>query len=295
MANNIKNVFKKNKKNILFVFFVLISIILMTSSSKNASNTARGILFSIVYPFQYSFYSVFDFIQNTFNSINELKEIKEDLDRTKKELEQYKKVIIDFNELNNENSNLKRMVELKQSIQYDSTVAEIIGRDPQQLFNILIINKGSSNGIKENMPVIAYTLGKRVLVGKIAEVTPFASKILTVTNSSFSSGAITSKDKIHCLVRGSNEIPGIIKIQYIPKQYVISDTGMEYVYTSGDSLIFPKGIEIGKIIKITPSQRYEVFNEGLVQLSVDIAKLDYVLVLKVESDKDNFKMMEIRN
>ena len=295
MNNSIKNVFKRNRKNLLFVFFVLVSLIMMTVSNKSASLTARQVLFSIVYPFQFSFHSVVSFFQNTFNSINELKEIKEELDKTKKELDQYKKVIIDFNELNNENSNLKKMLDLKQSISYDSVPAEVIGRDPQKLFDILIINKGSNSGIKENMPVIGYSFGKRVLVGKIVEVTPFASKILTVTNVNFSAGAITSKDKIHCIVKWSNEIPGVVKLLYIPKQYIIPDTGIEYIYTSGDSLIFPKGIEIGKIIKINPSQRYEIFNEGLVQLSVDISKLDYVLVLKVESDKDNYKILEIMN
>lgn len=213
----------------------------------------------------------------------------------KKELEQYKKVIVDFNELNNENNSLKKILDLKQEIYYDSVPAEIVGRDPQKLFDVLIINKGSAKGIKENMPVICYTQGKKVLVGKIAEVTPFASKVLTVTNPNFTVGAVTSKDKIHCIVKGSAQIPGLVKLLYIPKQYVISDTGVEYVFTSGDSLIFPKGIEIGKIVKINPSQRYEIFNEGLIHISADIAKLDYVLVLKVESDKDNYKIMEITN
>ncbi|OHD07717.1 MAG: rod shape-determining protein MreC [Spirochaetes bacterium GWD1_27_9] len=290
-----KNFLAKHKKLVVFISLSVISFFLMVITNKTASFTARKVVFSIIYPFQFTFSATGDFVKNTFNSISELKKLKEELNRSQKELEQFRKIIIDFNELNNENNNLKKLLELKQSVVYDSTAAEIIGRDPQRLCDVLIINRGSTSGIKENMPVISYSTGKKILVGKIVEVTPFASKVLSINNINFSCGALIVRNRVHCIVQGNNETPGVVKLLYIPKQYVISDQGMDFVYTSGDSVIFPQGLEIGKIIKINPSARYEVFNEGLVQISVDLSKLEYVLVLKVDVQKDNYKILELPN
>jgi rod shape-determining protein MreC len=288
----IKVFFVKNKRGTTFILLILISIVLMIITNKNATITIRKVFFSIVYPFQYSFNSIGNFGKETVNSISELKKMKEELDSNRKELDQYKKVIIDFNEINNENNSLRKLLELKQNISYDTVAGEIIGRDPQKMFDLLIINKGSNNGLKENMPVISYSSGKKVLVGKLVEVTPFASKVLTLNNVNFHAGAVIVRNRVHCLVKGNDEQPGVVKLLYIPKQYVISDQGMDFVYTSGDSMIFPQGLEIGKIIKVIPSAKYEVFNEAQIQISVDLSKLEYILVLKVESDKNDFKLLE---
>jgi rod shape-determining protein MreC len=290
-----KNFISKNKRGLTFVLFFLISLILLFYSSKSEKVTLSKVTFSVISPFENFFYSIGNFFQNTLNSISQLKKIQDELDRNKKELEQYKKIIIDFNVINNENNSLKKLLELKQSVAYDSIAAEIIGRDPQKLFDVLIINKGSNDGIKENMPVISYASGKKVLVGKIAEVSPFASKILTLNNSNFAAGCVIIRNRVHCIIQGENLKPGIVKLQYIPKEYVISEQGDDYVYTSGDSLLFPQGIEIGKITKLQPSPKYEVFNEALVQISIDLAKLEYVLILKVDHEKDNFMLMENPN
>jgi rod shape-determining protein MreC len=289
----IKNFFSKNKRGSIFIILIVISLVLMTVTNKSTTLTFRKVGFSIIYPFQFSFNAVGNFFKETITSISELQKIKKELDLTKQELEQYKKVIIDFNELNIQNNEIRKLLELKQSVNYDSVAAEIIGRDPQRMFDVFVVNKGSHDGVKENMPVISFSSGKKVLVGKIVEVTPFASKILTLNNVNFYAGALIVRNRVHCIVKGNDIQPGIVKLLYIPKQYVISDQGIDYVYTSGDSLIFPQGLEIGKVIKVSPSAKYEVFNEALVQISVDLSKLEYVLILKVDVDKDNFKLLEI--
>jgi rod shape-determining protein MreC len=199
-----RNFVNKNKRGLTFIILSVISVMLLMYSSKAEKVTFSKVAFSVISPFQNLFYSVGNLFQNTFNSISQLKKIQNELDRNKKELEQYNRMIIDFNVLNNENNSLKKLLELKQSVVYDSEAAQIIGRDPQRLFDVLIINKGSNDGIKENMPVISYAGGKKVLVGKIAEVSPLASKILTLNNSNFSAGCVILRNNVHCMIQGDN-------------------------------------------------------------------------------------------
>ena len=109
-------------------------------------------------------------------------------------------------------------------------------------------------------------------------------------NPKFSVGAIISSNKTHTIVQGSNKIPGIVRLLYVPKNYVLSNTEVDAVYTSGDSLIFPSGLEIGKIVNIYPSKRYEMFNEADIKMSTGLSKINYVLVLQVDHKTDDFKL-----
>ena len=253
----IKGFIYKNKKGIIFITLIVISFILMFTSSKRPVITFKKVGFSIIYPFQFTFNSLGNFFQNTFNSISQLKKIQEQLSNTRNELEQYKKIIIDFNELNNENITLKKILKLKKEMAYDSVTCEVIGMDPHRLFDVLIINKGSKHGIKENMPVISYAGGKKTLVGKIVETTRFASKVITLQNPKLSVGAVIVKNRVHRIIQGSNKSHGVVKLLYIPKKYNMSASETNYIYTSGDSFIFPRGIEIGKILEIYPFRASE--------------------------------------
>lgn len=282
----------KHKNKIVFAILIIISITLMATTNKKPVVTVRKVGFTIVSPFQFIFESFGNFFQGTFNSISELKKIRQELNQTKQELDQYKKIIIDFNNLNNENNELRKLLSLKNKISYDTEACEIIGRDPKTLFDILIINKGIKHGIRENMPVITYAAGKKTLIGKVVETTLFASKVMTLHNPKLSIGSIIANNRVHTIVQGDNKRPGFVKLLYVPREYTYSDTTTDHVYTSGDSLIFPRGIEIGKIKKIYPSERYENFNNADLELSANLSKVEFVIVLKVDYKKDNFKIMD---
>lgn len=286
----IKGYIYKNKKGIIFIILVISCFVMMFLSNSTAVITFKKMGFSLVYPFQFVINTTGKFFQNTFNSISQLRKISEELDETRNELTQYKKIIIDFNELNNENLSLRRLLKLKEEVLYDTVACEVIGRDPQKLFDVIIINKGSKDGIKENMPVITYAAGKKTLIGKVIETGFMASKVITLQNPRISVGAVILRNRIHAILQGDNKIPGVVKLLYIPKKYEKSISGMDFVYTSGDSLIFPRGIEIGKVLNIYPSKRYEVFNEADIQITANLTKLEYVLVLKVEYNLDDYKL-----
>ncbi|MCV4732527.1 rod shape-determining protein MreC, partial [Escherichia coli] len=53
-----------------------------------------------------------------------------------------------------ENARLSRLLELKERSRYRVLTARIIGRDPSVWFDSIIINRGSLDGVKLNMPVI---------------------------------------------------------------------------------------------------------------------------------------------
>ena len=183
-------------------------------------------------------------------------------------------------------------MELRDSFNYKSMTAQIVGRDPANMFDYIIIDKGSKHGIKENMAVISYKNGRKALVGKVFAVTPFASKVMTLKNPDLRVGVVIDYDGTHCVIQGQRTADQEVKLLYVPKDFSLEKAGSPLVYTSGDSLFYSKGIEIGTITEIVPSKRFEIYNEAKVSMSEDYSKLEYVLVLMLDADKDNFKSLE---
>ena len=282
----------KRRRGITYIIIAIVCILLMFFTNKSAVVTGKKIVFSFAYPFQVTFSSIGKFFGNTINSISRLQKMESEFKQTQTELEQYKKVIIDFNELNNEISSLRKLLDLSESVDYELVACEVVGRDPARMNETLIINKGTVKGVRENMPVISYAGGKKTLIGKISEATPFASKVMTLNNPQMSIGAMIVKNRVNCLVKGNNDSNSVVNLIYIPKEYTEEELMDAFVYTSGDSLIFPKGLEIGRITGVKQSERFENFNEATVRLTAELAKVEYLLVLKTDYRKDDFKLMD---
>ncbi len=282
----------KKKRGLIAIILILTSLSMVVMSDKRGIISFKNIGNSFVFPFQFLFNSLGKGVYSTVNSVTEINKVKDELSLAQKELEQYRKIMIDFNVMMNENKSLREKLDLVNTMQYESVTAEVIGHDSKNYFDMLIINKGSSAGVSENMPAISYNNGKKVIIGKIIEVTPFSSKIMTLNNNNLHIGAVLSKDNIHTLVTGDNLFYGYARLFYLPKDVKLNKNEPITVYTSGDSLFYPKGIEIGTLTEINESKRYENYNEGVIKTSVELSKIDYVLILKISPDQQNMKLME---
>lgn len=281
-----------HKRGLVTSVLLIISIILIGLTETKVGISAGKIGFSIIYPFQYIFNSTGKGVNSIVNAVAERNKLEQQLNIAMIELEQYRKMLIDFNVIIKENSDLRSTLELRESFNYKSVTAQIVGRDPANMFDYIVIDKGSKHGIKENMAVISYKNGRKALVGKVFAVTPFASKVMTLKNPDLQVGVVIDYDGTHCVIQGQRTADQEVRLLYVPKDFSLEGVGSPLVYTSGDSLFYSKGIEIGTITEIVPSKRFEIYNEAKVSISEDYNKLEYVLVLMLDADKDNFKSLE---
>lgn len=281
-----------HKRGLVTSVLLIVSVILIGLTETKVGISAGKIGFSIIYPFQYIFNSTGKGVNSVVNAVAERNKLEQQLNLAMIELEQYRKMLIDFNVIIKENSDLRNTLELRDSFNYKSMTAQIVGRDPANMFDYIIIDKGSKHGIKENMAVISYKNGRKALVGKVFVVTPFASKVMTLKNPDLRVGVVIDYDGTHCVIQGQRTADQEVKLLYVPKDFSLEKAGSPLVYTSGDSLFYSKGIEIGTITEIVPSKRFEIYNEAKVSMSEDYSKLEYVLVLMLDADKDNFKSLE---
>ena len=169
-------------------------------------------------------------------------------------------------------------------LQYRYISAKVISNTTNKRNNFLMINKGSFQGIKNNMGVI---LGNRI-VGQVVSVSSHFSWIMSMLNkdSKISGKFKKNNQLVNIEWPGGNYRKGSVK--EIPKhvEIKIGDT----IITSGNSDIFPEGIMIGTISDFTVAQD-ENFNNGTILFSTDFNSLGYVEIIVdlMRQEKENLK------
>lgn len=187
--------------------------------------------------------------------------------------------------LNAENIELRRQLQaLKEELNITYTIndyeflnATVISRNVATWYNTITIDKGTYNGVKTDMVVV----NSQGLIGKIISTTTFTSEVRLITTSDTSnkiSVTIASENKsINGLIKDYNyktkhlEVEGVSNTEYIG----IGD----YVYTSGLGEIFPSGILIGKVVKISTDE-YDLAKIIEVEPISDFNDINYVAILK---------------
>lgn len=179
-------------------------------------------------------------LMNTQNENNYLKSKVTDLEQTKTRNAT----------LEAENKQLKSALKLKESLtDYEKIQASVISRSPDSWSDLLIINKGTTAGLRKNMAVMS---GGGV-IGRVVEANAASAKVELITTSDKSANrfaveaqAVNGK-KVHGIITviGNNTLAFT---QAVDGKKLKRGTK---IYTSGMGGNSPKGLLVGTIATTT--------------------------------------------
>ncbi len=222
-------------------------------------------------------------VSRTFLSIKELADLRRDYAELLGRMERYEQLERDSAEIRQENIRLREQLDFSQSLRYRHISAEVIGRDPDNLFSAFVVNKGSRDGIKRNMPVIAYQGGVQGLVGKVVQVGRRESLVMPVYDSFSFVSARMADSRYEGIVAGLGSADRPLLLRYIKKRAREELNFGDVVVTSGLGGVYPKGLSIGRVSKIL-FQDYETSLEVELESSIDFSRLEYVFIMEKESE-----------
>jgi rod shape-determining protein MreC len=170
-----------------------------------------------------------------------------------------------------ENQRLRDALNFARSLPYAGVAAEVIGRDPTNWSNSLIINKGSRDGIKQNRAVLC----AKGLVGRVAEVGARSSKVILITDPNSKVGVLIQRNRQGGMLTGAPD--GRCRMVYISLD---SDTRAgDRVFSAGFGEVFPKGIFVGEVIKVDrePGRLYKY---AVVRPAEDLSRVEEVVCIR---------------
>ena len=156
--------------------------------------------------------------------------------------------------------------------------SSVIGRDPSPFMGYIILNHGTNNGVRRDMPVVT----EQGLVGRVDAVTANACRVQLISDPGFNVNVHTQETRAEGLIVGS--ITGDLEMQMVTQDRQL--TPDDLVLTSGLGGKFPSNVLVGKIETVIKREN-ALFQRASVQSAVDFRSLRVVLLIR------NFEPVEI--
>jgi len=167
---------------------------------------------------------------------------------------------------------LEELLQLRSRAQVQTAAAAVIGATPPAPtpdFRTITIDKGTRDGLRQDMAVIA-PLG---VVGRLIVPAVRSAKVQLLVDRNAAAGALIERSRAQGVVLGSGEER--LRMDYVSEvaDVVVGDV----VVTSGIDGIYPKGFVIGKVDAVEKSG--STFKRIAVRPAVDFLSLEEVLVI----------------
>ncbi len=288
MKNKVRFSFRLKFPEFLFIVLLLVSSVSLAFSSGSFVLNIKNIGFSILSTIEKGVSTSVNAVTNTVNSVGELRKLKKEYDQLVIKLEKFEQLQRSNADIRKENERLKEQLDFVSSIEEKNIPAQIISRNLDDSYSYITIDKGSVNGIKKNMPVIAFQNGNQGLVGKIVQVGAFTSQIIPIYNmdNMVSTRIQNTRDLGLVNGQGNQDLP--LELQYIRKR-VMADLNIgDIVVTSGENDNYKRDIPIGTISKIEEI----TYNSSLyIEITpiIDFSRLENLVVINQKELKDKME------
>lgn len=262
-----------------FVFLILLflsGLALAFSGGGFVVNFQR-VGFSVVTSLQKAVYSVCDGVTGVFTAVAELKSLKAENQELKEKLKNYEFLQRNNTEIRKENERLREQLQFATHIEQKNFPAQIIGRNPDNIYSGITINKGSRSGIKKGMSVIAVQNETTGLVGKIVTVGLETSLVMPVYDSKCVVSSRIQNTRDIGLVSGSGNANSPLQMKYIKKRVLSELNFGDIVVTSGETNNYVADIPVGTITNIMVVEYDSSLNIEITPV-VDFARLETVIV-----------------
>ena len=133
----------------------------------------------------------------------------------------------------------------------NATIAQIIGRTFNADEHFFLVNKGSRNGIEENM----VALYKFQIIGKVVEVFTWYSKVMLISDKNCKVSGFANSTNAQGIAQGHNIVNRVF-LEFVGKQLEVKPEDL--VLSSGQGLVFPEGFCLGKIINCQKQEPFQL-------------------------------------
>lgn len=262
--------FLKNRAVLITIllFFVAIQLYSLNIREKKSQNFIAGLVLTVTYYPQKFIYLVSDKVFNSWQDYMDLVNVRQENIRLKEDIRKLRIEKFELAEAGIQNKRLKKLLDFKEIPSSPIVLANVIGGSPSLLRSeVIIVDRGSSDGISRGMPVASMD----GIVGKVLTVGESSSEILLLTDPVSAIDAFVHRTRVRGIVKGSGQG---CTMEYIEQNSDIS-VG-DKIISSGKEGFFPKGVIIGTVTDIETKGS---FLSAKVSPLVDLDSLEEVVII----------------
>lgn len=229
----------------------------------------------IISPLQSFITGTYRRISSTWTYLQQLRYQEELIKYLQDQLMEKEREAIITESIRQENVRLRRLLNFSTRVNNSSLGAHVIARSSDEHSRWIMINIGSSHGVKERMPVITY---HGILLGIINRVSWNSSQVLLINDPEFAVGGLVQRVQSRELgvVKGQLEDSRVLIMENLAwdADIVVGDL----IVTSYLSPYFPQEIPIGYVIGVE-QEDYGLAQKAYVESPTSLHRVEEVLVL----------------
>lgn len=232
----------------------------------------RSLLSTIAWPVERFFSAAAYATRDGAGFLASIGDLKRDNERLQTENRRLLSENAALRHLSKENEVLRRELELLPRTAYDLASAEVIGRGTSFGDSLLIVNQGTRQGLKKNMPVI---VGEGVLVGRVSEVFLSSAAVTLLSHPSSTVNGEAASSGAKGIIKGEHGL-GLLFDAVLQSDALASG---DSIVTSGLDPGIPRGLLVGTLQEpgLTPDRLYQ--RASLVS-PAEFEDIRYVFVIK---------------
>lgn len=270
--------FTKHRETVVLVALLVASLSMMLATSDVELVEPKAFGQNFVAFFQKLITGSIRWTEGTFNSIGELREARRELEILRQRLQESERLSRDIVRLRRENTQLRELLGLSGELNFANIPAEVIGKQPGNSSEMLILNRGRRAGVERFMPVVAQQNGVTGLVGKVVTVGRQSSTVLPLSGETSFVAARLESSRYDGLLEGKGGFDPFVVMRNVSKLGVRDIEYGDLVVTSGLGQVFPAEIYIGRVRTIATSP-YEPSLQLEVEPLIDLSRLEHVIIL----------------
>lgn len=263
-------------KRSYYFLLVLVLPVLFVLQSPQISEPVRGISLAVLKPLFAAGRSITDFFREGRDGLVHFWESFKNQGVYRQRIVELETKVHQLEEAAKENVRLKKLLDFRQGFNEKTIAARVIGWDPAPWRRTILLDKGKSHGIQENMSVVV----SEGLAGRILEIGPQTSRAILLTDPDARVSALSNQSRTHGVIAGDGS-------RTLRMTYVELDSGVsvgETVMVSATSGAYSKNIRIGKIAALSRDSS-GLHLEAHVEPFVKFSQLEEVLCIALPPEK----------
>lgn len=259
---------KPNLKPGLLVVLIVLSLLLTTvwyrEGDRGPLHRTRDGVQAIAAPVSAVGEFVTRPVRGIFQWVADLGVSRSQLEVLRQQNEKLRNTVAALEEARLENARLQALVNFAQASKLKALGAHVIGR-PTEWDRVITLDRGTADGVHEGMPVVG-SLGPVPqqateasaaggLIGQTIDVTAHSAKVRLISDQSSGVAAMVQSNRAEGIVHGS--INGALTLDFVSRETTVK--AGDVVVTSGMGGIYPRGVLVGEVTKVTslPSSLYQ--------------------------------------
>jgi rod shape-determining protein MreC len=207
-----------------------------------------------------------------------LVDVKKDNDKLAYENARLRAELRKFERTEAENVRLRRLLNLRETVQAETVSAVVVGKDTTEFFRVAHVtldNPGAQ--VKVGMPVLSFD----GTVGTVMRVAGDKVDVELTVDSGFGVDVVAERTGARGFVRGIGDRSRYAtRVEYVQRTDEI-DVG-DVLLTSGVGCRFPKGIPVARVSKVT-KRDFGMYQSVEAEPTVDFSRLEEVLIVLSDS------------